>query len=129
MPQTSRRASYFASLNFRQEVLLAQVSSGAYPCRILVHKTTWTGKTLLARTLANVVDVPFSINDATSFTQVRHFILKASLIANSVFRLAVSQTFFPPLTVSILPTDVGEDVDMCVQRLLQSANYDPYRAR
>ena len=30
-----------------------------------------TGKTLLARTLAKVLDVPFSISDATSFTQVR----------------------------------------------------------
>jgi len=50
---------------------------------------------LLARTLANVIDVPFSINDATSFTQAGY---------------------------------VGEDVDMCVQRLLQAANWDPYRA-
>ena len=30
-----------------------------------------SGKTLLARTLAKVLDVPFSISDATSFTQVR----------------------------------------------------------
>jgi len=28
------------------------------------------GKTLLARTLAKVLDVPFSVSDATSFTQV-----------------------------------------------------------
>lgn len=39
--------------------------------------------------------MPFSINDATSFTQAGY---------------------------------VGEDVDMCVQRLLQAANHDPYRA-
>jgi ATP-dependent Clp protease ATP-binding subunit ClpX len=39
----------------------------------LVYQTIWSGKTLLARTLANVIDVPFSINDATSFTQVLHF--------------------------------------------------------
>lgn len=30
-----------------------------------------TGKTLLAKTLAKVLDVPFSVSDATSFTQVR----------------------------------------------------------
>ena len=28
------------------------------------------GKTLLAKTLAKVLDVPFSVSDATSFTQV-----------------------------------------------------------
>ncbi|KAH9960481.1 P-loop containing nucleoside triphosphate hydrolase protein [Russula dissimulans] len=52
------------------------------------------GKTLLARTLAKVLDVPFSVSDATSFTQV----------------------------------NVGEDVDMCIHRLLQAANWDPFRA-
>ena len=38
----------------------------------------WLGKTLLARTLANVIDVPFSINDATSFTQVLRFAVKGT---------------------------------------------------
>ena len=31
---------------------------------------TYLGKTLLAKTLARVLDVPFSQSDATSFTQV-----------------------------------------------------------
>jgi hypothetical protein len=30
-----------------------------------------SGKTLFARTLAKVLDLPFSVSDATSFTQVR----------------------------------------------------------
>lgn len=30
------------------------------------------GKTLLARTLAEILDVPFSVSDATAFTQVCH---------------------------------------------------------
>ncbi|KAI0719507.1 ClpX ATPase regulatory subunit [Cerioporus squamosus] len=62
---------------------------------VLVIGPTGSGKTLLAKTLANVLDVPFSVSDATTFTQAGY---------------------------------VGDDVDMCVQRLLQSANYDPYKA-
>ncbi|GLB33536.1 putative atp-dependent clp [Lyophyllum shimeji] len=36
---------------------------------VLVIGPTGSGKTLLARTLAKVLDVPFSVSDATSFTQ------------------------------------------------------------
>lgn len=56
-------------------------------------------------------------------------LLKTSLVAKPIFRPGVSQK--PPslLTVLIPPVDVGEDVDVCVQRLLQAANYDGYRAR
>ncbi|KIM45883.1 hypothetical protein M413DRAFT_425462 [Hebeloma cylindrosporum] len=61
---------------------------------VLVLGPTGSGKTLLARTLAKVLDVPFSVSDATSFTQA----------------------------------NVGEDVDMAIQRLLQAANWDPLKA-
>ncbi|EMD40691.1 hypothetical protein CERSUDRAFT_80336 [Gelatoporia subvermispora B] len=62
---------------------------------VLVIGPTGSGKTLLAKTLARILDVPFSVSDATSFTQAGY---------------------------------VGDDVDMCIQRLLQAANWDPYRA-
>ncbi|KAI0092612.1 ClpX ATPase regulatory subunit [Irpex rosettiformis] len=62
---------------------------------VLVIGPTGSGKTLLAKTLARVLDVPFSVSDATSFTQAGY---------------------------------VGDDVETCIQRLLQSANWDPYRA-
>ncbi|KAF7790843.1 hypothetical protein EIP86_001800 [Pleurotus ostreatoroseus] len=62
---------------------------------VLVIGPTGSGKTLLAKTLARVLDVPFSVNDATSFTQAGY---------------------------------IGDDVDMCIHRLLQAANYDPARA-
>ncbi|CAL1700556.1 unnamed protein product [Somion occarium] len=61
---------------------------------VLVIGPTGSGKTLLAKTLARVLDVPFSIHE-----------------------LKISQAGY-----------VGDDVDMCIQRLLQAANWDPQRA-
>jgi len=49
------------------------------------------GKTLMAKTLARVLAVPFSMSDCTPFTQAGY---------------------------------IGEDAEICVQRLLASANYD-----
>lgn len=53
------------------------------------------GKTLMAKTLARVLDVPFSMSDCTPFTQAGY---------------------------------IGEDADVCVQRLLSAANYDVSKA-
>lgn len=50
-------------------------------------------------------------------------------MAKPISRPVVSPKLPPPLLVLIPPVDVGEDVDMCVQRLLQAANYDAHRAR
>lgn len=62
---------------------------------VMLIGPTGSGKTLLARTLAQILQVPFSMSDATPFTQAGY---------------------------------VGEDVELVIQRLLQSCDYDVKRA-
>lgn len=58
---------------------------------ILLLGPSGVGKTLMAKTLARVLAVPFSMSDCTPFTQAGY---------------------------------IGEDAEICVQRLLAAANYD-----
>ncbi|KAL1306590.1 hypothetical protein AAFC00_005274 [Neodothiora populina] len=62
---------------------------------IMLLGPSGVGKTLMAKTLARVLEVPFSMSDCTPFTQAGY---------------------------------IGEDVDVCVQRLLAAANYDVSKA-
>ncbi|KAI9032108.1 ATP-dependent protease ATP-binding subunit [Hyaloraphidium curvatum] len=63
---------------------------------VLLLGPTGCGKTLIAKTTADLLQVPFSLNDATPFTQAGY---------------------------------VGEDVEACIARLLQAADYDIARAQ
>ncbi|KAL8903628.1 MAG: hypothetical protein Q9207_003803 [Kuettlingeria erythrocarpa] len=58
---------------------------------VLLLGPSGVGKTLMAKTLARVLEVPFSMSDCTPFTQAGY---------------------------------IGEDAEICVQRLLAAANYD-----
>lgn len=58
---------------------------------VLLLGPSGVGKTLMARTLARVLEVPFSMSDCTPFTQAGY---------------------------------IGEDAEVCIQRLLAAANYD-----
>lgn len=90
-------------------------------CDVRTSRFDFIGKTLLARTLARVLDVPFSVSDATSFTQVSpysHFwssdiINPAPLGGLYVFCLSICIHGLIPRK------DVGDDVDTCIQRLVR----------
>ena len=62
---------------------------------ILLLGPSGVGKTLMVKTLARSLQVPFSVSDCTPFTQAGY---------------------------------IGEDADVCVQRLLAAANYDVSKA-
>ncbi|KAI8922825.1 P-loop containing nucleoside triphosphate hydrolase protein [Entophlyctis helioformis] len=63
---------------------------------VLLLGPTGSGKTLIAKTTAKILDVPFSMNDATPFTQAGY---------------------------------VGDDVEVCIHKLLQNADYDVAKAQ
>ncbi|KAI9785486.1 MAG: hypothetical protein M1839_009227 [Geoglossum umbratile] len=62
---------------------------------IMMLGPSGVGKTLMAKTLARVLEVPFSMSDCTPFTQAGY---------------------------------IGEDAEVCVQRLLAASNWDVARA-
>ncbi|KAH0542597.1 hypothetical protein FGG08_003005 [Glutinoglossum americanum] len=62
---------------------------------IMMLGPSGVGKTLMAKTLARILEVPFSMSDCTPFTQAGY---------------------------------IGEDAEVCVQRLLAASNWDVARA-
>lgn len=95
---------------------------------LVIEHVHFSGKTLLAKTLARVLDVPFSVSDATSFTQVRVILPRIFSDMNSftgwmsVYLLSNLAAF----TEFNIMSDVGDDVDVCIQRLVRT-DYAPFK--
>ncbi|MDD4779170.1 MAG: ATP-dependent Clp protease ATP-binding subunit ClpX [Tissierellia bacterium] len=83
---------HYLKLNNPEKLVNSPISKS----NILLTGLTGTGKTFLAQTLAEIIDVPFAIGDATSLTQagyvgddVEHLVY--SLIADSDFDIEAAQ--------------------------------------
>lgn len=66
------------------------VKGGIEKSNILLFGPTGVGKTLIARTLAQILDVPFSISDATSLTEAGYV---GEDVENILLRLIISSDF------------------------------------
>ncbi|HAF07377.1 MAG: ATP-dependent Clp protease ATP-binding subunit ClpX [bacterium] len=66
------------------------VKGGVEKSNILLFGPTGVGKTLIARTLAQILDVPFSISDATSLTEAGYV---GEDVENILLRLIISSDF------------------------------------
>jgi ATP-dependent Clp protease ATP-binding subunit ClpX len=85
----------FSSSTLNQTELTDSSPTQLEKSNILLLGPSGVGKTLMAKTLARVLSVPFTISDCTPFTQAGY---------------------------------IGDDVEVCVHRLLAAANYDVEQA-
>ena len=90
-PETSHYSPHPQSQGQQQAPLFDPTPLTLEKSNILLLGPSGVGKTLMAKTLARVLDVPFSMSDCTPFTQAGY---------------------------------IGEDAEVCIQRLLATANYD-----
>ncbi|KAJ2159936.1 ATP-binding protein [Coemansia sp. RSA 552] len=93
--QQSQQQAFRETAAAAEEIAPGVAGTQLDKSNVLLLGPSGSGKTLLAKTLAQVLDVPFSVSDATPLTQAGY---------------------------------VGEDVEVVIQRLLQSCDYDVARA-
>jgi ATP-dependent Clp protease ATP-binding subunit ClpX len=94
-PESLRSTKRPEPVSLESPPLLDQSPLTIDKSNILLLGPSGVGKTLMVKTLARSLQVPFSISDCTPFTQAGY---------------------------------IGEDADVCVQRLLAAANYDVAKA-
>ncbi|KAJ1427076.1 P-loop containing nucleoside triphosphate hydrolase [Sesbania bispinosa] len=95
---------------------------------VMLIGPTGSGKTLLAKTLARVVNVPFAIADATTLTQARqlsqHLLSSYHYYFISFLDCVTDPSFTDKCTILSQAGYVGEDVESILYKLLVEADFN-----